>query len=81
MQYYVNCSAVPGGDGSAGAPFRRIQQAAEIAVAGDEILVAPGIYREWVNPRNGGTEEAPIRYRCTEPGTVTVTACAVLLKS
>ena len=39
----------------------------KIAVAGDEVLVAPGIYREYVNPENAGTEEARIVYRSTEP--------------
>ena len=45
MQYYVNCSAAPNGDGSQARPFRHIQQAALLALPGDEVLVAPGIYR------------------------------------
>ena len=31
-------------------------------VAGDEVLVKPGIYREYVNLQNSGTKEAPIAY-------------------
>ena len=63
MIYYVNCAANAGGDGSAEKPFRFIQNAADIAVAGDEVVVAPGIYREYVNPKNAGTAEKPIVYR------------------
>ena len=50
MIYYVSSSAERGGDGSPDRPFMKIGQAAEIAKAGDEILVKPGIYREYVNP-------------------------------
>ena len=50
MIYYVNCNARPAGDGSKERPFRRIQQAALVALPGDEVLVAPGIYREEVDP-------------------------------
>lgn len=63
MTYFVNIVAEKGGNGTKEKPFNKIQQAAEIAKAGDEIIVAPGVYREWVNPKNGGTEENPIVYR------------------
>ena len=46
MIYYVNAQASRDGNGSKEMPFRRIDDAARIAVAGDEILVSPGIYRE-----------------------------------
>lgn len=55
------------GDGSQARPFKHINDAAKIARPGDEVLVAPGIYREYVDPVNAGTEEAPITYRSTEP--------------
>ena len=67
MIYYVSSSAERGGDGSPDRPFMKIGQAAEIAKAGDEILVKPGIYREYVNPQNSGTEEHPIVYHSLEP--------------
>ena len=52
MIYHVSASAAPGGDGSESRPFRTIQAAADLALPGDEVLVAPGIYREWVNVMN-----------------------------
>lgn len=67
MIFYVAANAKRGGDGSKEKPFRRISDAAEIACAGDEILVGPGTYREYVNPKNAGTENAPIVYRSVEP--------------
>lgn len=63
MKYYVDGRALQGGDGSRERPFRRIQEAACLAVPGDEVIVAPGIYREAVNPVNGGEEKARITYR------------------
>ena len=67
MKIYVNVNAALDGCGSKEAPFRRIQQAADIAKPGDEVLVAPGIYREYVSPVNAGTEDARITYTSTEP--------------
>ena len=31
------------------------------------MVVSPGTYREYVNPKNGGTEDARIVYRCEVP--------------
>ena len=67
MIYYVNCAATDGGTGTAEKPFRFIQNAADIAVAGDEVIVAPGLYREYVNPKNAGTAEKRIVYRSEKP--------------
>ncbi len=67
MIYHVSASAAPGGDGSEGRPFSAIQQAADLALPGDTVLVQPGIYREWVDPKNGGTPGARITYRSAVP--------------
>ncbi len=67
MRYYVNCNAFRDGDGSPARPFRRIDDAARVAVAGDEIVVAQGVYREKVTPRHAGRADAPIVYRSEEP--------------
>ena len=39
--FYVDQSAERGGDGSKARPFKNINDAAKIAVAGDEVVVAP----------------------------------------
>jgi len=51
---YVNDNALPGGDGSATAPFQTIQAAVDHAGPGTQVLVADGTYREAVTfPRSG----------------------------
>ena len=66
MKLYVNAAAVPG-DGSREHPFARIGDAAAAARPGDEVIVAPGVYREYVDPRNAGREDARIVYRSEVP--------------
>lgn len=67
MKYYVDVDARRAGCGDREHPFTTIQAAADVAVAGDEILVSPGIYREYVNPKHAGTKDAPITYKSIEP--------------
>ena len=73
MRYYVDASAAFPGKGSEKEPFRTISQAAAIACLGDEVIVAPGIYRETVSPANGGTADARIVYRAACPGKAVIT--------
>ncbi len=44
--------------GSESAPFRTVNHAAQVAIAGDTVLVHEGVYREWVKPANGGLGES-----------------------
>lgn len=67
MKYYVNASVKRSGNGSTEYPFQSIQEAANIAKPGDEVLVYPGVYREHVNPIHAGTEDARITYISVEP--------------
>ena len=57
MIIYVNAAAGLDGNGSKERPFRRINEAARIAMPGDTVTVAPGTYREYVNPIHAGTPE------------------------
>lgn len=51
---FVNASAAAGGDGSSAAPFQTIQEGLNLAVAGDTVSVATGVYRQkLVFPRSG----------------------------
>ncbi len=52
---HVNDDASPGGDGSAAAPFRTIQEAVNHAGPGTQVLVADGMYREAVTFPGSGT--------------------------
>ena len=67
MKIYVNGTVERSGDGSIERPFKQINEAAQIAAPGDEVIVSPGIYREYVNPKNAGTEAARIVYRSETP--------------
>ncbi len=68
MIYYVSANASRRGRGTKEQPFQTISQAAEIARPGDEVIVAPGVYREYVNPAFGGTDEDHrITYRSEVP--------------
>ena len=78
MRYYVNVNASRDGNGSKDMPFRHIDDAARVAVAGDEIIVAPGIYREKVTPRNAGREDARIVYRSEAPLGAVITGAEAL---
>lgn len=78
MKIYVNVNATRGGNGSKESPFKAINDAAKIAVAGDEVIVAPGIYREYVNPRNSGREDARITYISEEPLGAVITGAEIV---
>ena len=78
MIYYVNCNASRDGNGSKEMPFRHINDAAKVALPGDEVIVAPGIYREYVNPLNAGTEDKRIVYRSEQPLGAVITGAETL---
>lgn len=67
MKIYVNANAKFDGNGSQKLPFKYINDAAKVATAGDEVLVYPGVYREYVNPVHAGVEDSAIVYRSVEP--------------
>ena len=67
MKIYVDASVTKSGNGSKEYPFQMISEAAKIAKPGDKVLVFPGLYREYVDPVNAGTEDNRIVYRSVEP--------------
>lgn len=74
MKYYVSATGSVTGNGTKDKPFRKISCAAAVARPGDEVIVAPGIYRELVNPKNGGkSDEERITYRSEIPGAAVIT--------
>ena len=78
MQIYVDGNAVRSGNGQKEYPFQTISEAAKIAMPGDEVLVAPGVYREYVDPANAGCEDARIVYRSVEPGKAVITGAEIV---
>ena len=67
---YVSPAGSDSGSGSIGSPFRTVQRAADLAQAGDLILVQPGVYREGVTVARSGTASQPIVFRGSGPGVV-----------
>ena len=78
MQIYVDRNAVRSGNGQKEYPFQTISEAAKIARSGDEVLVAPGVYREYVDPANAGCADARIVYRSVEPGKAVITGAEIV---
>ena len=66
MIYYVATNGNDNSNGTKEAPFKTINHAAQIAVAGDTVRVYGGVYREWVDPCNSGKEYARITYEAVE---------------
>ncbi len=74
MIFYVSADARRAGDGSKEHPFCSISEAARAAQAGDEIVVAPGMYREYIDPPRGGLDDrCRITYRSQEKGKAVIT--------
>ena len=69
--YYVD-DVSANGNGSSGSPYNTIQAAANVAVAGDTVVVRDGTYRETVRPANSGTASKPITFKVAPGATATV---------
>jgi hypothetical protein len=55
--FHVATTGSDSSDGSQNQPLRTINRAAELAQAGDSVVVHEGVYREWVRPRRGGLSD------------------------
>jgi hypothetical protein len=67
---YVNDDAPTGGNGSAAAPFRTIQEGVNRASPGTQVLVADGIYREAVTFPASGTSSKWIQVKAAGNGAI-----------
>ena len=73
ITYYV---ATTGSDTHAGtsvAPFRTINKAAQVAVAGDVVTIRNGTYQESIVVRNSGASDKPIVFQAENRGGVLLT--------
>ncbi len=73
MEYHVSAGVRRSGDGTKERPFKTISEAARLALPGDEVTVAPGIYREYVDPYNAGLPDKRIIYRSEKPLAAVIT--------
>ncbi|MDR2575214.1 MAG: DUF1565 domain-containing protein, partial [Treponema sp.] len=78
MEYHVRINGNDRNSGSASDAFKTISKAARAARPGDTIIVHEGIYREWVNPARGGTEDKRIIYRAASEEKVTITGAEII---
>lgn len=73
MEYHVSKQGNEQGKGTVDQPFLTISRAAALAMPGDTVIVHAGVYREWVNPANGGSKDHRIVYRSAGDGEVVIT--------
>ncbi|MFA4029482.1 MAG: hypothetical protein GDYSWBUE_000480 [Candidatus Fervidibacterota bacterium] len=59
-------------------PLKTIGKAAQIARAGDTVIIKGGIYRESVRLHNDGEEGAPIVFQAHPPGSVVISGADVI---
>lgn len=78
MIWYVEKNGSDSNKGTEKAPFLTISKAAQVAQAGDTVLVAAGIYREWVDPVNKGTEDQPIVFAAVPGAEVVITGAEAI---
>lgn len=80
QDFYVDATAGPGGSGSMGSPFVEIQQALDVAAAGDVIHVLPGSYAPIATVVDG-TGAAPITVQGEPAGDAVVQASGTALEA
>lgn len=70
--YYVATTGSDTNSGTLASPFRTIQKAASVAVAGDTVHIRAGTYRETVTPTNSGSSGNLITYQPYNGESVTI---------
>ena len=80
--YYVDCQAKNADDNGPGTqehPFRTINRAAQVLQPGERVVIAEGVYREFVRPARGGTgPDAMISYEAAPGAKVVVKGSRVV---
>lgn len=76
--YYVSTTGSNSNSGTISSPFMTIQKAANVATAGDTVIVRGGVYRETVTMTNSGAAGSPITFKAYNGEQVTVTGLDVV---
>ncbi len=80
--YYVDCQAKNADDSGTGTkerPFRTINKAAQVLQPGERVVIAEGVYREFIQPARGGTgPDAMISYEAAPGAKVVVKGSRVV---
>jgi len=67
------------GPGTKDRPFKTINHAAQVLQPGERVVIAAGVYREFIQPARGGTSpEAMISYEAAPGATVVIKGSAVV---
>jgi len=65
--YYLSPSGDDSNIGTQSQPWKTIQKAADTMMAGDTVLIAPGVYEEGlIKPVYSGTKDSPITYKALD---------------
>lgn len=78
MKIYVDSNAKFNYDGSEEHPYSKIGDAAKKARPGDEIIVAPGVYREYVDPCVSGKKGKRIVFRSAVKNAAVITGAEIM---
>ncbi|WP_314584755.1 discoidin domain-containing protein [Paenibacillus terrigena] len=70
--YYVSTTGSDSNSGTQESPFRSIQKASSVMVAGDTCVIRSGTYHESIIPMNNGTATSPITYKAYSGEVVTI---------
>ena len=76
--YYVAKTGNDDNPGTEAAPFQTIGKAAGLMVAGDVCYIKAGVYREVLDPANGGTAAAPITFTAFGDDEVVISATELI---
>ena len=76
--YYVATTGNDTNPGTLAQPWRTIQRAANLMVAGDSVLIRGGTYYQSVNPTRSGTQSDPITYTAYDTESVFVDGSEVV---
>jgi hypothetical protein len=80
VNYYVSPTGSDSYNGtSLSTPFKTIQKAASVMVAGDNCFIRQGTYRETVTPVNSGSAGSPITFAAYQGEKVIVSGADTVL--